>query len=454
MLPKLFSRSLRRIGLWAAGSASSLSAAATVTASTDDPPPDFYQKWQSALEQWDAERLREESPPSEPSEPPQPPRPSLPSLPSPAHLQRHPLETSANAYEYDLKLLEDMADDFVIFHGTNCIELTEEVACILQKKVSTLNLGRYADGEISVRLGENVRGKSVYIIQSTSRPVHENVMELLLAISAARRASALRICAIVPYYGYSRADRRRSGRNDIAASDLAHLFEAMGLDQMVTVDLHRRQLQGCFEETNVDVLESLRAVLPVLLEKDLFHPVICCASDTGVFRAKKLQKLLMDEGIPSKVAFVTSARASDKMIEFQEMHSHHRISNINQTEVIGDVRHSDVIVLDDMIDTGSRLINAARKCKEEGAFRIFAFATHGIFSDDCLQRVNECDELDEVFVTNTIYPPRIASDADVDAEMVHCGKLSFVSVGPIIAEAIRRMQIRNTLSSMTHIDCP
>ena len=183
----------------------------------------------------------------------------------------------------------------------------------------------------------------------------------------------------------------------------------------------------------------------------MFHPVICCASDTGVFRAKKLQKLLMDEGILAKVAFVTSKRDSDKMIEFQEMHSHHRISTINQSEVIGDVRHRDVIVLDDMIDTGSRLINAAKKCKEQGAFRIFAFATHGIFSDDALKRINECKELDEVFVSNTIYPPRISADS-LEDEMLNCDKLSYVSIGPIIAEAIRRIQIRNSLSSMTHID--
>lgn len=291
----------------------------------------------------------------------------------------------------------------------------------------------------------------MYIIQSTSTPVHENLMELLLTISAARRSSALRICAIVPYFGYSRADRMRGIRETIAASDIANLFEAVGVDQIVTIDLHRRQIQGFFDRANVDVLESLRAIVPVLLEKDLFNPTICCASDTGVFRAKKLKQLLEKEGILSSIAFITTTRNKDKLIEFQELQSHHKISDVNETEVIGNVKHCDVIVLDDMIDTGTRLINAAQKCKHEGAFRIFAFATHGIFSDDALLRINKCKELDEVFVTNTIYPPRISTNPVIDDDLLECDKLSYVSIGPIIAEAIRRMQIRNSLASMTHI---
>eukprot|EP01084_Bolivina_argentea_P163977 285171_1 len=347
-----------------------------------------------------------------------------------------------------------MADDFVIFHGTNCIELTYEIATILQKNVSPLQLGRYSDGEVSVQIGENVRGKSVYIIQSTSTPVHENLMELLLTISAARRASALSICAIIPYFGYSRADRKRIiKRETIAASDIAKLFETVGVDQIITVDLHRRQMQGFFESTNVDVLESLRAILPVLLEKDLFNPVICCASDTGVFRAKKLKRLLEVEGILASIAFITTKRDSDKTIEFQEISSHHRISTVSTTEIIGEVKHRDVILLDDMIDTGSRIINAARQCKNSGSFRVFAFATHGIFSDDALVRIHKCEELDEMFVTNTIYPPRIATHPDMEEDWLDCDKLSYVSIGPIIAEAIRRLQIRNSLSSMTDIHC-
>lgn len=275
-------------------------------------------------------------------------------------------------------------------------------------------------------------------------------MELLLTISAARRSSALRICAIIPYFGYSRADRKRGQlRETIAASDISKLFESVGVDQIITIDLHRRQIQGFFNKTNVDSLESLRAILPVLLEKDLFNPVICCASDTGVFRAKKLKQLLKTEGILSTISFITPKRKSDELIEFQELQSHHKISTINETEIIGNVKHRDVIVLDDMIDTGTRLINAAKKCKESGAFRIFAFATHGIFSNDALLRINKCKELDEIFVTNTIYPPRINLNV---VDSLNCDKLSYVSIGPIIAEAIRRIQIRNSLSSMTHID--
>eukprot|EP01084_Bolivina_argentea_P303829 524659_1 len=431
MFHKLFTTSIRRIGYLACASAASLSVPLSPKENK------FLSNWETAFRQWE-----EEDPENRKF--------------NYDNYQKefdHPLQNTSTAYEYDLKLLTEMADDFVIFHGTNCIDLTNEVATILQKDVCSLELGRYADGEISVRLGENVRGKSVYIIQSTSTPVHENLMELLLTISAARRSSALRICAIVPYFGYSRADRKRMKRETIAASDIAKLFETVGVDQIVTVDLHRRQIQGFFEHTNVDNLESLRAMLPVLLEKDLFNPVICCASDTGVFRAKKLAQLLKIEGIVSRIAFITSKRKSDKMIEFQEMSSHHRISNINETEIIGDVKHRDVIILDDMIDTGSRLINAAQKCKGSGAFRVFACATHGIFSGDALFRINKCKELDEIFVTNTIYPPRIPADMQGDEALLNCDKLSYVSIGPIIAEAIRRIQIKNSLSSMTHINC-
>jgi len=362
------------------------------------------------------------------------------------------LQHSTSDYEYDLKLLEDIADDFVLFHGTNCIDLTEEMAMILQKPVSSLDLGRFADGEISVRLGTNVRGKHVYIVQSTSTPVHENLMELLLSIAAARRSSALKICAIIPYFGYCRSDKRKvNSRETIAASDISRLFEAVGVDQILTVDLHRGQVQGFFENANMESLESLRAILPILLEKDLFNPVICCISDTGVYRAKKLKALLEKEGILASIAFITTVSKASHTIEFQEMSSHHKISPTeSNTEIIGQVKQRDVIIVDDMIDTGSRLVNAAKMAKQNGAFRVFVFATHGIFSDDALMRIDECDELDEVFVTNTIYPPRILLNNP--SESLECDKLSYVSIGPILAEAIRRIQIRNSLSSMTNID--
>ena len=289
----------------------------------------------------------------------------------------------------------------------------------------------------------------MYIIQSTSTPVHENLMELLLTIAAARRSNCFKICAIIPYFGYSRQDKKRGKcRETIGASDIAKIFESVGVDTILAVDLHRRQIQGFFShETNVDCLESIRAIIPILLEKDLYNPVIVCPSDTGVFRAKKLQKLLEIEGILPSIAFVTTSNKDSGVIEFQSLDSHERITP-KQTEIVGNVRHRDVIILDDMIDTGARLINAVKICKQEEAFRVFAFATHGIFSDNALKLINECDELDEVFVTNTIYPPRIDQQ---ELDDLFCDKLSYVSIGPIIAEAIRRMQIRNSLASMTHI---
>jgi ribose-phosphate pyrophosphokinase len=328
--------------------------------------------------------------------------------------------------------------------------LSEQIATILNKDIGNVNIINYADGEIGIQILSSVQYKDIYIIQSVSPTpnIHDHLMELLLFISAAKRASARKVTAIIPYLAYSRQDRIRHKRETIAAGDVALMLEAVGVDQIVFVDIHRSQCEGFYDLSKITVenLETLRLALPILLEKDLYNPVIVCPSDTGVFRAKKLLHLLQDEGVISNLAFVTT-RQRDNTLEFQELTSHHRVTESQGAQIVGDdVKYRDVIIIDDMIDTGSRLLNAAKICKEQGCARIYAFATHGLFSGDALDLIRKSD-IDEVIITNTIFPPPTIMDGSQE----WCEKLSYVSVAPVIAECIRRIQVNNSLASMTHL---
>ncbi|ETO20186.1 phosphoribosylpyrophosphate synthetase, partial [Reticulomyxa filosa] len=256
------------------------------------------------------------------------------------------------------RMLDRLDEEFVVVSGRSNPTLAEQVSTALGKPLSKVEIGTYADGEvslrtteffflkglcgkrnfgkISIRLGENVRGKDVYIIQGTCPPIHDNLLELVLLIASARRCSARRIIAVMPYYAYSRQDRTRYQRPGIAADDIATMLECVGADQVIAIDIHRIQLEGCFDESECqfDSLESLRAALPVLLEKDLFNPVIVCPSDTGIQRARRLQSLMLEEGgVWSSIAFVTTTKL-DQTIEFAELESHEKIA-AQRSEVVG-----------------------------------------------------------------------------------------------------------------------
>lgn len=313
----------------------------------------------------------------------------------------------------------------------------------------------FADGEVHIQLGQAVRGHDVYIFQSICDPVHDNLMEALLTVTACRRASAKSITVIAPYLAYTRVDRLKTPRSPIAAADIMKLFETAGVDFLLTVDIHRRAAEG-FTHTGQDFasgassdyekpclfdsLESLRLSIPVVLSLDLYNPVIVCPSSTGVERAKKYQQLLQNEGVYGSLAFV-SPRDTKGNITNEDANCHHRMHPQEKHILIGDVANCDVLIIDDMIDTGSRVAIASELCKKQGAKRIYAFATHGIFSADAIERL-ENSPIDEIYVTDTI-PER-------EGKVSH--KISFLSIAPLVAEAIRRKTIGMSLQTLTNFE--
>lgn len=327
------------------------------------------------------------------------------------------------------------------------LPLAKEVSEMLQVPLLDCTIEAFADGEVNVKLGETVRGHDVYIFQSICDPVHDRLMECLLTVTACRRASANTITVIAPYLAYSRVDRLKTPRSPIAAADILKLFETAGADFLLTVDIHRRQTEG-FLQTGVsradekpclfDSVESLRLSIPVVLSLDLFNPVIVCPSSTGVTRAKKYQQLLQNEGVNGDLAFVSPCDTSGNLTN-EDMNCHHRMHPWEKHILIGDVANCDVLIIDDMIDTGSRVAIASELCRQQGAKRIYAFATHGIFSADAIERLENAP-IDEIYVTDTI-PER---------EGKVSSKILFLSVAPLLAEAIRRKTIGMSLQSLTN----
>lgn len=327
--------------------------------------------------------------------------------------------------------------------------LAEEISEIIGVPLSEARISKFSDGEIDIQIRDSLRGEDVYIIQSLSKPVHENLMEAILACTTCRRASANSITMVLPYLCYSRVDRLRPGET-IAAADVLRLFEAAGADCILTVDVHRRQTEGFVKPDGIGgngpdtynskpttfiTLESLRLSVPIILSKDLFNPVIVCPSSSGVTRGKKYMELLSSEGVNPDLAFVSPADSSGHV---SAETCHHKVSG--GCILVGDVKNCDVLIIDDMIDTGSRVSIAAEICKKNGAKRIFAYATHGLFSGNCVERLEEAP-IDEIYVTNTI--PYDDSK--------FCRKIMYTSIAPLVAEAIRRKTFCNSLQTLTHL---
>lgn len=252
--------------------------------------------------------------------------------------------------------------DMKLFAGNATPELAQKIADRLFTKLGSAAVGRFSDGEISVQINENVRGSDVFIIQSTCAPTNDNLMELIVMVDAMRRASAGRITAVIPYFGYARQDRRvRSSRVPITAKVVADFLSSVGVDRVLTVDLHAEQIQGFFDVPVDNVFGS-----PVLLEdmksRQLEDPVVVSPDIGGVVRARAIAKLLDD----TDIAIIDKRRPR---------------ANVSQVmHLIGDVANRDCIIVDDMIDTGGTLCKAAEALKERGAKRVFAYATHPIFS--------------------------------------------------------------------------
>ncbi len=316
---------------------------------------------------------------------------------------------------------ELIVPDMKIFAGNATPELAKKIADRLYIGLGEAKVGSFSDGEISVEITENVRGADVFIIQSTCAPTNNNLMELIVMVDALRRASAGRITAVMPYFGYARQDRRvRSARVPITAKVVADFLSSVGVDRVLTVDLHAEQIQGFFDVPVDNVFGT-----PILLEdmkaKALENPVVVSPDIGGVVRARAVAKLLDD----ADLAIIDKRRPKANVA--QVMH------------IIGDVQGRDCIIVDDMIDTGGTLAKAAAALKDHGAKNVYAYATHPVLSGNAAQNLKE-SVIDEVIVTDSIpLSDEIKALGDRVRQLTLSGMLS---------EAIRRVSNEESISAM------
>ncbi|MCT8570999.1 ribose-phosphate pyrophosphokinase [Glaesserella parasuis] len=308
--------------------------------------------------------------------------------------------------------------DIKLFAGNATPELAKRIAERLYISLGDATVGRFSDGEIQVQINENVRGGDIFIVQSTCAPTNDNLMELIVMVDALRRASAGRITAVIPYFGYAR--RVRSARVPITAKVVADFLSSVGVDRVLTCDLHAEQIQGFFDVPVDNVFGSPVLIEDILKKTDLVNPIVVSPDIGGVVRARAIAKLLND----ADMAIIDKRRPKANVA--QVMH------------IIGDVADRDCILVDDMIDTGGTLVKAAEALKERGARRVFAYATHAVFSGSAAKNLAN-DALDEVIVTDTI---------PLSAEIRALNKVRVLTLSGMLAEAIRRISNEESISAM------
>jgi ribose-phosphate pyrophosphokinase len=310
--------------------------------------------------------------------------------------------------------------DMKIFAGNATPELAKKIAERLYMNLGDAKVGSFSDGEISVEITENVRGADVFIIQSTCAPTNNNLMELIVMVDALRRASAGRITAVIPYFGYARQDRRvRSARVPITAKVVADFLSSVGVDRVLTVDLHAEQIQGFFD-VPVDNVFGSPILLEDMLSKNLDNPIVVSPDIGGVVRARAVAKMLND----ADLAIIDKRRPK---------------ANVSQVmHIIGDVSDRDCIIVDDMIDTGGTLCKAAEALKEHGARRVYAYATHPVLSGNALENIKN-SVIDEMIVTDSIPLPD---------EIKALPNVRQLSLSGMLSEAIRRVSNEESISAM------
>lgn len=307
----------------------------------------------------------------------------------------------------------------VLFTGNANPALAEEIGKSLGVELGKATVGRFSDGEVTVEVHQNVRARDVFVVQPTCAPTNENLMELLIMVDALKRASARRITAVIPYYGYARQDRRpRSMRVPISAKVVANLLETVGVERVLTMDLHADQIQGFFD-IPVDNIYASPVLLSDLKSKAYPDLVVVSPDVGGVVRARALAKQL-----GSDLAIIDKRRPKANVSEV--MH------------VIGEIEGRNCVIMDDMIDTAGTLVKAAEVLKERGAKRVFAYCTHPIFSGPAIERIAK-SQLDEVVITNTI-PLSDAAKA--------CKKIRQLTVAFLFAETIRRISDGESVTSL------
>jgi ribose-phosphate pyrophosphokinase len=316
-----------------------------------------------------------------------------------------------------------MHDKIKIFSGNSNPDLAHKICACLGVELGAARVRRFSDGEILVEINENVRGRDVYIVQSTCAPTNDNLMELLIITDALKRASAATITAVIPYYGYARQDRKAAPRTPITAKLVADLITTAGVDRVVTIDLHAGQIQGFFN-IPVDNLYAAPVILNYLKDRFSGEQVVMVSPDAGG---------------------TERARAFAKRLEYSLAVIDKRRSGPNVAEVmhlIGDVRDKIAIILDDMVDTAGTLTQAAKALKANGAKAVFACATHGVLSGPAIERINASD-IEEIVLTDTIPDTIPGNSGDVETT-----KIRVLSVANLLAEAIRRIHEDESVSSL------
>ncbi|MBL8458275.1 ribose-phosphate pyrophosphokinase [Zoogloea sp.] len=307
----------------------------------------------------------------------------------------------------------------MVFTGNANPKLAADVVRRLGKSLGSATVGRFSDGEVNVELLENVRGKDVFVLQPTCVPTNDNIMELLIMVDALKRASAGRITAAIPYFGYARQDRRpRSARVPITAKVVANMLQAAGVQRVLTVDLHADQIQGFFD-IPVDNIYAAPVLLDDL-EKQKYEDLMVVSPDVGgVVRARAFAKRLECD-----LAIIDKRRPKANVSEVMN--------------IIGEVEGRTCVIMDDIVDTAGTLCKAAQALKENGAKRVMAYCTHAVLSGPAISRINESD-LDELVVTDTI---------PLSDEARACKRIRFVSIAELLADTILRISNEESVSSL------
>ncbi len=308
----------------------------------------------------------------------------------------------------------------MLFAGSANTALAERVVDELQIELGKADVSRFSDGEVSVEIHENVRGQDVFVTQSTCQPTNDNLMELMIMADAIRRASATRVTAVIPYFGYARQDRRpRSARVAISAKVVADMLSSVGIDRMLTVDLHADQIQGFFNMP-VDNVYASPVLVDHMVSAGYANPIVVSPDVGGVVRARAIAKQANDLDL----AIIDKRRPQP---------NESRVMN-----VIGDVRGKTAVLVDDIVDTAGTLCAAAQALKEEGAVRVVSYITHAVLSGDAVKRI-AASELDEMVVTDTI---------PLSAEAEQSCRIKQLSLHRLLAEAIRRVSNEESISAM------
>ncbi|MDO5352650.1 MAG: ribose-phosphate pyrophosphokinase [Succinatimonas sp.] len=310
--------------------------------------------------------------------------------------------------------------DMKLFAGNATPDLAQKIAARLYTRLGNATVDRFSDGEIHVQINENVRGCDIFVIQSTCAPTNDNLMELIVMIDALRRASAGRITAVIPYFGYARQDRRlRSARVPITAKVVADFLSSVGVDRVLTVDLHAEQIQGFFD-VPVDNCFSSQIFVDDMKALNIATPCVVSPDMGGVVRARAIAKLLDN----ADIAIIDKRRPRPNVSEVMNL--------------IGEVQDRDCIIIDDIIDTGGTLCKAAAALKERGARSVTAYGTHPVLSGDAYKNIS-ASALDCLVVSDSIPATKAFMELD---------KFRTLTLAPMLAEAIRRINNEESISAM------